>query len=128
MAAGIPGTGIGGLFYFLLVLWMPVREIGRTLTGKSNAQQWRAVLFHLTIVLAIITALWVEAWLMLEAMFWAQNYISFDSPANQLIQTATNNFTPVLAMAPVIVLCSVILVVHLLRLTTRKPQVTITPA
>ena len=42
-SAGLPGTGIGGLFYVLLALWMPVAELYATLRGRSSAERWRRV-------------------------------------------------------------------------------------
>lgn len=41
--AGLPGTGLGGLFYILLALGMPVVEAYRTLCGQSSPGRWRAV-------------------------------------------------------------------------------------
>ena len=41
--AGLPGTGLGGLFYVLLALWMPVAELRATLRGESSAARWRQV-------------------------------------------------------------------------------------
>jgi hypothetical protein len=41
--AGLPGTGLGGLFYILLALAMPVVEVYRTLRGRSSADRWREV-------------------------------------------------------------------------------------
>ncbi len=41
--AGLPGTGLGGLFYILLAIWMPVAELHRTLRGRSSLARWRQV-------------------------------------------------------------------------------------
>ena len=40
--AGLPGTGLGGLFYLLLAFWMPFAELPRTLRGRSSRARWRA--------------------------------------------------------------------------------------
>lgn len=42
--AGLPGTGIGGLFYILLALWMPLAELGRTLRGRGDRERRRQAL------------------------------------------------------------------------------------
>jgi hypothetical protein len=36
MNPGLPGTGIGGLFYILVALWMPVCEVLRRWQGESS--------------------------------------------------------------------------------------------
>jgi hypothetical protein len=57
----MPGSGIGGLFYFCLVLWMPFNEAIQTLRGRSSAARWRTVAFHWSILLTILLVLWGEA-------------------------------------------------------------------
>ncbi len=54
MTAGLPGTGIGGLYYLLLVLLMPIHETWRTLRGTSNAARWREVRRHLLLAGSIV--------------------------------------------------------------------------
>jgi hypothetical protein len=70
MTVGLPGTGIGGLFYLLLTLWMPVREIRSTLAGRGDARRWRFIAGKLAIVGMIVTALGAEAWAIGEAFGW----------------------------------------------------------
>ncbi len=41
--AGLPGTGLGGLFYILLALAMPLVELYRTARGRSSVGRWREV-------------------------------------------------------------------------------------
>src|SRR6188472_4657598 len=41
--AGLPGTGLGGLFYVLLALWMPMAELHATVRGRSSRARWRLV-------------------------------------------------------------------------------------
>jgi len=52
--AGLPGTGLGGLFYLLLALWMPVPELVRTAQGRSSRERWRLVASQFTLACAII--------------------------------------------------------------------------
>lgn len=42
-SAGLPGTGLGGLFYIVLALWMPLAELPRTLQGRSSVARWRRI-------------------------------------------------------------------------------------
>jgi hypothetical protein len=62
MFAGLPGTGLGGLFYALLVCWMPFRELwllARGAAAMAAGRWWRA---KVGLVLGIVAALWAEAW------------------------------------------------------------------
>jgi hypothetical protein len=56
MNAGLPGTGLGGLFYVLLALWMPVAELYATLRGRSSVARWRLVLRQLLLACGIVLA------------------------------------------------------------------------
>lgn len=55
--AGLPGTGLGGLFYLLLALWMPVAELHRTLQGRSSPARWRRVGVQFAMACGIIAVL-----------------------------------------------------------------------
>jgi hypothetical protein len=66
MTAGLPGTGIGGLFYLLLVLFMPLREAFRVVRGRGDSRRWRAILGLLALAVGILAALWFEAWVLFE--------------------------------------------------------------
>ena len=55
-SAGLPGTGIGGLFYILLALWMPVAELHATVRGRSSLARWRRVLAQFAMACAIVGA------------------------------------------------------------------------
>jgi hypothetical protein len=52
--AGLPGTGLGGLFYVLLALWMPVAELHATLHGRSSRARWRLVGAQLALACGIV--------------------------------------------------------------------------
>ncbi len=62
MAVGIPGAGIGGLFYLLCALAMPVREAWRIARGRSTAERRREAARQGTIALGILGSLWLTAW------------------------------------------------------------------
>lgn len=61
--AGLPGTGIGGLFYLLLALSMPVVELVRSTNGRSGPARRRQALHQFamasTILAAVASTLWV---------------------------------------------------------------------
>ena len=54
--AGLPGTGLGGLFYLLLAFWMPVAELYATLRGRSSRARWRQLATHFALACAIVGA------------------------------------------------------------------------
>jgi hypothetical protein len=57
MSAGLPGLGLGGLFFILSALAAPVREVVRTLRGQSDAASWLRVGRNFALALAMIAAL-----------------------------------------------------------------------
>ena len=61
MNVGLPGTGIGGLFYLLTALLMPLFELGRTLRGGSSLQRWQRVGTQTALAVGILAGLWLTA-------------------------------------------------------------------
>jgi tetratricopeptide (TPR) repeat protein len=61
--AGLPGTGIGGIFYLASALAMPLREAYRRVRGRA-AGNWRVVAAQLAIAGGILGAMWVTGWLL----------------------------------------------------------------
>jgi hypothetical protein len=57
MFAGLPGIGVGTLFYVLAALWMPMRELGRLLRGDFDAARWRLVLIQLSFAVSIVASI-----------------------------------------------------------------------
>ena len=60
-SAGLPGTGLGGLFYILLALWMPLAELPRSLRGDSSGTRWRQIGSQFAMAWGIIAAVAVTA-------------------------------------------------------------------
>lgn len=58
MNIGLPGTGIGGLFYLMAALMMPLVELRLTLIGRSSLRRWRFVGLQWSIALAIVLSIW----------------------------------------------------------------------
>lgn len=61
MNAGLPGTGLGGLFYIVGALWMPVDAVYNRLRGRKTVP-WRVVLRQAGIAVGVIAALWLTGW------------------------------------------------------------------
>jgi hypothetical protein len=121
MNAGLPGTGIGGLFYIAGALWMPVHALWRRATGRPGCAPWSAVLRQGGIAWGIVLALGVTGW----GLGWLG---SFAAVAPELVSGRAimmPQFSSAVRWATVIgstgVLVMVISVVQLLRLTVSRP-------
>jgi cobalamin synthase len=69
MAAGLPGTGIGGLFFILSALFMIVVETQRTIRGKSSLARWRIVGRHAAVAATMVVTVTVAIWLVHRLLF-----------------------------------------------------------
>ena len=56
MSAGLPGLGLGGLFFILSALLAPFIEIGRIALGRGRAVDWHQVWRQFALALAMIAA------------------------------------------------------------------------
>lgn len=60
MSAGLPGLGLGGLFFILSALFAPLLELWRTLRGRSSIAAWRLVARQLGQATAMVAAIYVS--------------------------------------------------------------------
>jgi hypothetical protein len=116
MTAGLPGTGIGGLYYLISALFMPLRELVLTARGQSSLERWRIVATQTIIALGIILGIWLMGWA-LGYVFAIASELMHNSGARQVrLLTPVN----VIRLAPLVIttltLAGVLLSVHLLRL------------
>lgn len=63
MTVGVPGTGIGGMFYLVSALAMPLRQVYRSLRRRPSSGGWRVVAGQTAMAGAILAAIWVAGWL-----------------------------------------------------------------
>jgi hypothetical protein len=97
VAAGLPGTGIGGLFFILSAFFMVVVELQRTLRGKSSRARWRIVGRHAAVAATMVAAVTAAIWIVHRLVFAAGGKAgaggskSAHTVANQLVP-----FSPVL--------------------------------
>ncbi len=63
MTVGVPGTGIGGMFYLLSALAMPLRQAYRWVRRRPSSAGWRIVAAQTAMAGAILAAIWVTGWL-----------------------------------------------------------------
>jgi hypothetical protein len=119
MIAGLPGTGIGGIFYLFIALWMPVNEVIKSLRGHANSEDKRLVKKHLFLTLSVIMAViatgWLAGWLAIMILFGIGGVNQGSGNSAQV-----ENF---LQIAPIILtsvtLLAVFLAMHGLRLAMR---------
>jgi hypothetical protein len=131
MFAGLPGIGVGTLFYVLMALWMPVRELPRVIQGTSSFATWKIIVRQIFYAVSIIvTVMFAER--VLLAVLGVSSVKPF-SPAtwlhSELGTHATGSILAAPIMASVLLLATVLIFVELLRVVTaglagreRKPQ------
>jgi hypothetical protein len=59
MTAGLPGVGIGGIFYLASALLMPVRSLVATVRGRAHEARWSLALRQAALAGGILGALWL---------------------------------------------------------------------
>ena len=55
MNVGLPGAGIGGIFYLLCALAMPFKEVFLTITKPEHKFRYRLIATQLSIAVGIVT-------------------------------------------------------------------------
>ena len=123
MTAGLPGTGIGGLFYLLLVFWMPCRELYLLCRGRSNPQRWRAIGFYLALTVSIIVTTYAEAWLISKAVTGIAMWLHLPVPGNGHGYRILAGMSILMSLGSLV---AVLVAVHVIRLAMwlnrRKPS------
>lgn len=64
MVAGIPGTGIGGIYYLMLTFMMPIKEACVTCQGKSSMRRWGNIAHQWLNALGIVGSIWATGWVL----------------------------------------------------------------
>ncbi len=119
MTPGLPGTGIGGLFYLLLVLFMPLREVFRIQRGRGDRFRWRVIGAMLGLAGGILAALWLEAWVLFKVL--GLRELSFlASPGISAEQAA--RLARAASVATLASLGLVMVALTVMRLLVRRPR------
>jgi len=71
MNPGLPGTGIGGLFYILSALWMPICEVRRRWQGDAT-RPWPLVARQFAIAVGVVAAMTGVFWALDTALMLSQ--------------------------------------------------------
>lgn len=65
MSVGIPGTGIGGLFYLASGLLIPVREILASARRRERAAKVGPLIVRQTfLVIGVLAGIWITGWML----------------------------------------------------------------
>ena len=64
MIVGLPGVGLGGIFYLLSAVLMPIRELWRAVRGRASRASGILVVRQTAMAVAILGALWATGWLL----------------------------------------------------------------
>jgi hypothetical protein len=121
MFAGLPGIGVGTLFYVLTALWMPFPECVRLVRGQSSVARWRLIaiqlFFAISIVASIAAAERVLLWIMGEKAPPSLNPARLVNEGFSALSPQTMLAAPI--TASVILLAAVLLVVEAARVAYR---------
>ncbi len=112
MNPGVPGTGIGGLFYILSALWMPICEVWRRQQGDAP-RPWPLVARQFAIAVGVVAAM--------TGVFWALDTFMLDQvaarAAGKVHVISSLRVSALLVTSGVLV--TVLGAVHLVRLCLR---------
>ena len=111
MTAGIPGTGVGGLFYLASALALPLRALSRR---RRNRPPGSVIAGQVAMASGVIAAMWATGWLLGLALVHARPLlpVSLGPPPGPVWPVAT-------IVAGAAVLAAVLLGVEVLRLIVR---------
>ena len=124
MFAGLPGIGVGTLFYVLMAMWMPVRELPRVFKGTSSVEQWRLIARQLFFAGGIIATVMFSERLLLWVL--GQSTVAPFSPAaylhDELGARAADSLLAAPITASILLLAGVLLFVEMLRVIVKYTQ------
>ncbi len=115
MIVGIPGTGIGGLYYLFIALWMPIRELYCRLKRGGCLMRKHLVKRQLLITACIIMGMWATGKsiaLLITLIFLHHNGVHVKGVNNVAVNNIFHITPFLLAM---VVLMFVYMSIHALR-------------
>jgi len=121
MFAGLPGIGVGTLFYVLTALWMPFRELIAVARGQSSAARWRLVGSQFCFAIIIVASIAVADRLLIRLL--DDEKITSINPARLINEgfaaRAPESVFAAPMMASLLLLVGVMVSTELLRLWVR---------
>ena len=64
MTPGVPGAGIGGLFYLASTMLLPFRSLVRRVRGQPDSLSARETMHSLAIAGGVVAGLWATGWVL----------------------------------------------------------------
>ena len=64
MTPGVPGAGIGGLFYLASTVLLPFRSLVRRVRGQPDSLSARETMHSLAIAGGVVAGLWATGWVL----------------------------------------------------------------
>jgi hypothetical protein len=64
MTPGVPGAGIGGLFYLASTLVLPLRRLARRLRRQPDSVSSREIWHNVAMTGGVLASLWATGWLL----------------------------------------------------------------
>lgn len=107
---GLPGTGLGGIFYFLLILWIVARESWLGVQRRSSRRRWARIGGFTALLTGILFSFWLFGWIVATIF----RDVTFDDAS-----LAVDALAPALAVLPFLILGILVASVQLCRLVVR---------
>ncbi len=105
--AGLPGTGLGGIFYILLILWMLVRK---SMQPRLYAS-WSRLIPLGAMAIAIMLVLWGEMWAISKLVGRVPRFVDIVSAG-----TPSATLAVALGLMPILSLAALLLALQMARL------------
>lgn len=119
MTAGVPGTGLGGLFYILAALLLPLRGAIRKLRGQRVA--WDEVVKLTGLALGVFLGILITGWLLGLLLAPTARTLEAAAGVDAAIRAKSENILRWAALvAGFVTLAFVLLAVQVARLVSRK--------
>jgi hypothetical protein len=116
MTAGLPGVGIGGIFYLVSALIMPVRSLVAVLHGRADEARWPIALRQAALAGGILGALWLTGlglgWVIAHLMPEATRVVATGGRSPSEVQSVIRTSALALSLGT---LAAVLALVQLLR-------------
>jgi hypothetical protein len=126
MTVGLPGTGIGGIFYILLCVSMPIVELFKSVRRQSSFKRWGFVILQVSLVAGIFIGIWGEVWCMRGAIAWIQKTFGIQLVSGGELKHLTLGMVRALSFAAAfgsfLSLAIVYGLVHLLRVMVHNEE------
>ena len=123
MAAGIPGAGIGGLFYLASALLMPVRALVLTARGRGSEARWALAFRQSSMAVGVLLALWGTGAALDAVLAGAARRAATTGTASTAIAAApTQSLGPYALAFSIGTLVVVLLVVQVARVVLARPS------